>query len=492
MNQIEHIESFGSEDAENDQNLIDYFYISDVITQINNYKKSLVLGRKGTGKTAIYKYLLKKNINVANLTFSSYPWRIHDNFENKLLSEREAYKQSWLFFFYIELFKLICKNKNAYQYKTKKEINHLEKWIIRNYGSITFNYKQTLVPKKKHFKFVFEPSIFGNSLGSISKEIESSVNIGETLDSFIEKFDKILSSLINAENINYYLLFDELDIAYNDTDENYVNRLIGLLLAEYHFFYKYRKNIHVFVFLRNDIFNILEFQDKRKIRDGISIFLDWDPDHVDDQLSLKQIAAKRIQSVLHSESDNFEKNWSAVFDNATIYKNHSNWKYFIDRSFIRPRDLIKFMNLSLEKAKQRLRTNPNSIDLITNEDIREMQKDYSNYLYSEIKDETCAKYPDFDKYLEILRNLHKISFNKMEFEEHYKKINERYKSLPEKEDVLKRLFEFGIIGFYKPGGGGYGGSEYCYQFRSEMQPFNPAAEKYKTHLGFKEYLELIE
>jgi len=41
----------------------------------------------------------------------------------------------------------------------------------------------------------------------------------------------------------------------------------------------------------------------------------------------------------------------------------------------------------------------------------------------------------------------------------------------ENDQNLIDLFEFGIIGFYKPGGGGYGGSEYCYQFRSEMKTF---------------------
>ena len=58
--------------------------------------------------------------------------------------------------------------------------------------------------------------------------------------------------------------------------------------------------------------------------------------------------------------------------------------------------------------------------------------------------------------------------------------------------ILERLYEFSIIGFYKTGGGGYGGSEYRFQYKSDYQAFNPQATKFKVHNGFKEYLELIE
>ena len=113
-------------------------------------------------------------------------------------------------------------------------------------------------------------------------------------------------------------------------------------------------------------------------------------------------------------------------------------------------------------------------------------------MYEELKDEISGKYPDFEKYLEVLREIHLLSFDKSDFDEKYEKIKKRYQLCETSEMVMERLYEFSIIGFYKPGGGGYGGSEYRFHYTSEHQKFNPNALKYKVHLGFKEYLELIE
>lgn len=492
MNKIESIKSFGSEDAENDENLSRFFYEAFIMESLLKGDKSLVLGRKGTGKTAIYKYVKAKYIEtVSPMTFSEYPWNYHELYKNDQLSDREQYKQSWLLFFYIEFFKLICKNANKFDEDTSKEIKNLQKWLKKNYGSIDFTFKETLSPKSPKWILNFNPQVMGCGLGSISKEIQKSNNMNTTLSKFINNFECVLKKFSEKTDKSFYLLFDELDISYSSNDKNYENRLVGLLLANYTFKNLNFKSFSTIVFLRNDIFQQIEFQDKRKIKDGVSINLDWAADSVNDPLSLKQMACKRIKEVCKTGTDNFERNWNEVFEPSTIYKNQNKWSYFTDRSFYRPRDLIKIMNLSLKAAHQRLKVNPDSLDFIINDDIRSIQKEYSIYLYDEIKDETHVKYPNFDKYLEILRSIHTISFTQEMYEINYKSIKQRYPDIDSKEDILRILYEYGIIGFYKPGGGGAGGSEYCYIYKS-FQPFNPRAERFKIHMGFKEYLELIE
>lgn len=150
------------------------------------------------------------------------------------------------------------------------------------------------------------------------------------------------------------------------------------------------------------------------------------------------------------------------------------------------------MNLSLAQANKRLANNPEGENIINNEDINNIKDKYSTYLYEELKDEISGKYQDFEYYLEVLREIHLLTFTKEDFDEKYEKVKERYQLIETSDVVMERLYEFSIIGFYKPGGGGYGGSEYRFQYTSEYQKFNPNASKYKVHLGFKEYLELIE
>jgi len=495
MNLLEHIKDFGAIDAENDNRLIEYFFRTPILDQLYGYEKSIVIGRKGTGKTAIYKYIEnEKTRYVSALLFKDYPWQVHDKYKNTIVSERESFVHSWEFFFYIEIFKkmvaLIGEFRSA---QTQKQIRKIEKWIKRNWGSISFDHKETLSPqKRRRWVFSFAPSVMGNSLGSVSTAFQQSDNLGNTLAEFNSKFEKIVENLLNDFNGEIILLFDELDLAYSSTDANYKNRLIGLLLATYAFFSKFNKKVKIYLFLRSDIFNSLEFQDKNKIKDNMVVFLDWDPKSTTSKLSLKQLISNRIKANINAKSDNFERNWNEIFEPNNIGRNQTKWNFIIERTFVRPRDVIKFLNLALEQAQNRLRADVDSIDKITNTDIHVIRKKYSQYLIEELKDELTGSYDEYDYYLEILRDIHKISFSFNDFLESYKTVNERRSLDANPTEVLERLFEFSIIGFYKPGGGGFGGSEYAFRYTAESQPFNPKARKFKVHPGFKEYLELVE
>jgi hypothetical protein len=195
---------------------------------------------------------------------------------------------------------------------------------------------------------------------------------------------------------------------------------------------------------------------------------------------------------INSQSDNFLRNWNTIFEESNIGRNKSKWNFISDRTFVRPRDLIKFMNLSLDQTKIRLNNQPETLDKIKNQDIHNIRKQYSQYLFEELKDEISGKYRNFNNYLEVLRDLHHMSFTYEQFKNSYNTVNERLELDSNPNVVLERLFEFSIIGFYKPGGGGFGGSEYCFQYSAEMQPFNLKSTKFRVHQGFKEYLELIE
>ena len=150
---LEPIESFGAIDAENDERLIEYFYRTEIIDELLSYRRSIVIGRKGSGKTAIYKYIKneKKN-NCTALLFKDYPWKTHDRFKNNIVSERESYVNSWTFFFFIEIFKKIIELKESISDKKKrKEVKKIEKWLKRNWGSINFDHREVMSPKKPKF-----------------------------------------------------------------------------------------------------------------------------------------------------------------------------------------------------------------------------------------------------------------------------------------------------------------------------------------------------
>lgn len=331
----------------------------------------------------------------------------------------------------------------------------------------------------------------GCGLGSLSKEFSQTEKISGTLSEYNRKFHEILLKILQSFDNEIIIAFDELDLAYDINDNEYKNRLIGLLLTTYNFFQIYREKIKIFVFLRSDIFNMLDFQDKNKIKDNMVEFLDWDPTSVSSKLSLKKLIANRIAYMTNDKSDNFERVWNEVFDNAKIGNNKLKWNFIIDRTFLRPRDVIKFINLALDEAKNRLLTEPETVDKINNNDIHTMRSKYSTYLFEELKDEISGKYPNYNLYFDILRSIHTMNFSRDTFEKHFKLIPNKKKQGETVDSILEKLYEFSVIGFYKAGGG-YGGSEYRFQYKSDYQAFNSQATTFQVHAGFKEYLELVE
>lgn len=493
MNRLLGISNFGAIDAESDGRLLDCFYRASIIDDLLNYSRSIVIGRKGSGKTAIYKYLQNtRGTNCIPLLFREYPWSTHDAFRNNIVSERESYINSWTFFFYIEILKklvsqqCLCKNK-----ETKSDIRKLEKWLKKNWGSSAFDFKETLTPQRKKFNFTFSPQIFGNSLGSLSRDVATSINLGATLTEYNKKIESIISRLAqHLEQEDILLMFDELDLAYSQNDEAYTNRLIGLLIAAYNIHDKFNQKIKVLLFLRNDIFNQLQFQDKNKIKDNLVVFLNWS-DETDSVLNLKSLVSSRIKEICETGTDDFATNWDALFIEGKIGNNKLKWSFLLERTFKRPRDAIKFLNLALEAAKERIRREELP-DKITNDDIHSIRSSYSTYLYEELRDEITGKYPDFDNYMELLRDVHTLTFSRESFVEHYNTLRQRLHLEIDVDTILTRLYEFSIIGFYKPGGGGFGGSEYRFQYASDYQAFNSGAQKFRVHAGFIEYLELKE
>lgn len=92
------IDSFGAVGAEDDETLLDYFLSTPAVNQIESGRKMLVLGRKGSGKTALVRYFGNKtsddDIHIS-LRLGQYPWNVHAQRKNSGASDIEVYSSSW-------------------------------------------------------------------------------------------------------------------------------------------------------------------------------------------------------------------------------------------------------------------------------------------------------------------------------------------------------------------------------------------------------------
>ncbi|MCZ0963271.1 hypothetical protein [Paracoccus benzoatiresistens] len=108
------------------------------------------------------------------------------------------------------------------------------------------------------------------------------------------------------------------------------------------------------------------------------------------------------------------------------------WNHVVARTMKRPRDVIKFLNASLQVAKRRRKqelvdakarnTLQNIEDLplvFTNKDIVNAREIYSPYLKAELDDEIKPHWEDWEDALRTLSIMEKEVFQRDEFTKEY-------------------------------------------------------------------------
>ena len=110
MNELNSINDFGAIDAESDDLLARCFESHPAYLETLNGRRFLVLGRKGAGKTAIYKKILLLHDPVIfsiGHSFADYPWHYHDAQVVPSAAEQERYLHSWKYLILLSLSKIL-------------------------------------------------------------------------------------------------------------------------------------------------------------------------------------------------------------------------------------------------------------------------------------------------------------------------------------------------------------------------------------------------
>jgi hypothetical protein len=483
MGPIEKIESFGGVAAENDALLGDYFIRTSAYQRIVDQERFIVIGRKGTGKTAIYRKLQQQAHEeqatcAVGLEFVDYPWGAHQEVASTTASPVERFTESWRFLILVELAKLVLKEVKP----RGRDARAVRRFIKRNWGTIDFSVRRIFEPST--YEAEVAPQFMGFALGALRRKRVERKELAGLLSSRNEWFKQKIRTIAD-ERRSYFVLFDGLDIAYNAINEDYKQRLIGLLLAARSIYTWGRDQgirVSPVVFLRSDIYDELTFADQNKMTEDNVQLLMWD-DATGGENSLKALVDERIRVLL--DDDGGGDPWALAFDDSLMRGSQQKYKYMVERTYLRPRDMIKFANVCLGNAKAVRH------ERITNDDIYGAKEQYSDYVFEELDDEISAAEPRWAKGLEVLREVRKMTFDRAKFEEAFSRRSSELDGFVP-DELLRLLYRFGIIGFVKKGGGGRGGSEVAWQYRDPKQKFDAGARNFRVHWSLKEYLDLVE
>lgn len=472
------IVSFGDIAAEDDSVLFDYFLSTDAVSQIESGNYILVVGRKGSGKTALVRHFTEtgKVSHGKPLSLRSYPWSAHEELIDKGASATEAYVASWRLLIAIRLACMVC-HLGRHGHTDARAA--LSKFLMDNFGSLDPDAGTIISQGRLNVSgLTISPQIAGISLGSITfGDQNRSKVLGLELNSLTASILRDVTTVIAELGVkNLFLHFDELDQGLEKLDESRSKMLTGLILAarEISRAKDLNANISPIVYLRSDIWEQLDFSDKNKITQSSSINLSWD------EGSLLQLAELRIKRHM---GENFS--WSSIDDGLKMRGSQSKWGHIVSRTLLRPRDVIQFLNESLKLAKKR----DQAVDFFINEDINGAREVYSNYLKNELDDEIIPHWKQWSEALQACSRTQTITFLKDDFVNNYKKTKSIGNTL-DAERSLELLYRFSVIGYEKRFS--KGGSSWSFKYTDNSSGWDSSAPRFKVHLGLKEYAKLKE
>lgn len=413
-----------------------YFYNINEVNLITSGKKSFVIGRKGSGKTAIAQYLQainKEDVFCQKLSFKNFPFNILYKLENnREYTEPNQYISIWKYLIYSYICKKMIQNNNI-----KSEVK--EK-LQKIYGEDSICSLNKLIPKWTSKEFGIELFGVGFSYAGDYQEINVT---------WIDAIEILESVILNCCDLSYYyIIFDELDEDYKDFSneeeaKKYKCMLTSLFKAAQDIrntFDNANKNIFPVVFLRSDIYSQLTDSDKNKWRE-CTIDLEWDT------LRIKQMLAHRLCVAMNIDDEDFDVVWTKVFSREKVRMGNRGTRQmpiydYIERSTeMRPRDFIQYIKecAIISKEKQEAFISPLT--------AKSADENFSEYLKGETIDELFAILPEVNEILGLLSTIRKQSFSFNVFELHYNALAEEGK-IPKRDvkRVLLKLFDAGVIG----------------------------------------------
>lgn len=478
--------SFGHIAAEEEaEELREYFLeTSEYAELVRNDRKFIVVGRKGSGKSAIYvnlrdSFSKQKNASVIALQLDNYPWAIHKKIYDETGAAQRSYVASWTYLILIELTKQLLEYEKPVRYKfwdrsfwihrINANRRKLSRYMRDKYGKLAPSVGELYAERLR--------SLSNVQIGTVSADSEIRERDFQLLrDSILEERKVLQELVLNVlpKHNTHFVLFDQLDRAWdNETDTKQM--LIGLLLASRDLLRsadQLGKKLRIVIFLRDDIYEQLRFEDKNKLSPDI-VKLIWNDS------ALKALLEQRMRKTANLS-------WDDVFASTVVRNRQLPFGFMLKRTLLRPRDIINFCVLSLAHAKEQ---NHNKIE---KDDISFAETSHSEFMRNEYRDEAQATHPYFDTLLEIIRELGTSSFKPSQFVDTYnaKEKTEKDLNYLSSDGALTILVELSILGVRKPQP--QGGRPYLYRYQVEPTVRLEPKEIVQVHPCLVKVLNLSE
>lgn len=498
---------FGKVSAERDDLLSHYFFDNGVLKAVCESPTSfLVLGRKGAGKTAIFRHLtenprafLGANDLLVSLSFEDYNWKIHALLTNENKAESLLYKQSWRFVILVESLKAVAAWFSQTGKAPPRQIATATKLLERLFDSPVPTIYQ-IVGRKLLSLSGFKLPKAGLDLedggldsvtfegGEVSfeqvqKDQSLRQHLSENIENLIVYLDNALSNT-RGQWPTIFVCFDRVDEAWDEVSYEASRKVIaGLVAASDSINAQYKGKLRPIVFLREDIFDSLSLNDANKLREDCGALLHWTKD------SIASLILKRVNYFAEKHGQALITSLDGLFDKAEMRQGAKPSRYLLLRTMMRPRDLISLLNRTVDAMKDKANDlfvdEVRSFESLECDSIYEAEPGYSEWLKLEVLEEWKVQRPSIVNLLNALQNHGSTNFSLEYLLAELKKLSVQ-EAPAETLDNLRFLFENSVIGF-KLGSS----KEWRFKCFYPSQGFVESAE-YRVHHGLVRALNLTE
>lgn len=469
------IDSFGKDGADFEDNLSNYFLETDVYKKALNASKSVIIGRKGTGKSAIFKFLQAKdtNNNFHRLFLEPDGIILEKSIENEdlgNLSTQLLKNAFWKYEFLVLMAKFYLstvKKEWGEEKKWTSEVKALRKFLVDNGEEEELKKFEKLKKISSKFKsdgLKIKIAALGELVFNKKDKKDLEIEFLESLNR-IEKFLLEISNYPLFQDKRFIIYIDKVDDIWSN-DEVSNNLVSGLLLGASEIHSKF-KNIKCVTFLRTDIYQLLDFHNKDHFRSE-ELEINWSKE------SLKKLIYKRIEAIIPNDKIE-EEIFFGEIDNVSILE------YMIERTLFRPRDLIQFCNESLDNAKSKKQNS------ITKDNVMTAESKYSKWKIEDLTREYKSNYPFLNQILNYGKELgFSLSIvTRAEFKKNYDELKRKlednhsfFKNL-DYDILLDVLYDINLIGTSR-------GENISYKY-NDVQVINDLDNKFYLHPAFWNY-----
>lgn len=379
----------GAPAAERDVGLEHYFIKSETYRRVTGKSKTVILGNRGSGKSAIFKTVAQeaklRGAIAIELSPDDYSYEL---LKSTLAAESQgswaktgAYSASWKYMIYV----LVMQHLAAASPKkssSKTPIGRISRYINDNYPAGSTSRLQALVSYLKRLEVVkigpFETSRRAERLHSLYR---------------LEEINSLMSDIKSILESKEVLVFvDELDKGWDGGED--AQAFVAGLFQACVTINSLSKNLTVYMSLRQELYDNIPslYEDAQKYRDLIET-VSWNEE------GLRGVIGARMRYAVKAlEGQDDVACWNYLFAETLNYRQNKSFNYVVDRTLYRPRELIQFTSQAVDSALKGNSAAPLDYSVISQAEVV-----YSGDRTQDIAAEYRFQYPGLLSVFEVFR-----------------------------------------------------------------------------------------